>query len=47
MNNDKLLPAANWQTQQRGYLQDEYAIYVVCAKDLGWKIKTYEEWLRA
>ncbi len=26
---------------------DRYAIYVSCATDLGWKIKTYEEWLRS
>ncbi len=26
---------------------DRYAIYVRCATDLGWKVKTYEEWLRS
>jgi len=26
-------------------LRDRYEIYVRCAKDLGWPIKTFEEWL--
>jgi len=33
------------QTQTRGTLEDEYDIYVQCARDLGWEIKTYQEWL--
>ncbi|ASJ88816.1 hypothetical protein PSA83_06690 (plasmid) [Pseudomonas aeruginosa] len=30
-----------------GTLQDRYAIYVEQAKQLGWKIKTFEEWLNS
>jgi hypothetical protein len=28
-------------------LQDRYEIYVRCAKDLGWPIKTFDEWLNS
>ena len=28
-------------------LQSRYAIYVACARDLGWPIKTFEEWLNS
>jgi hypothetical protein len=42
---ETLLTNAGWQTQQRGTNDAEYQIYVDCATDLGWKIKTYEEWL--
>jgi len=28
-------------------LEDRYAIYVRCATDLGWQIKTFEEWLNS
>lgn len=28
-----------------GSLQDRYAIYVEQAKQLGWPIKTFDEWL--
>lgn len=47
MENDKLIPNANWQTKQRGLNQDEYQIYVDCAKSLGWEIKTYEQWIKS
>ncbi|KKN96110.1 hypothetical protein LCGC14_0170390 [marine sediment metagenome] len=28
-----------------GSLKDRYAVYVSCAKALGWKVKTFDEWL--
>lgn len=28
-------------------LRDRYDIYVQCATDLGWPIKTFEEWLNS
>jgi hypothetical protein len=28
-------------------LQSRYQIYVACAEDLGWPIKTFEEWLNS
>ena len=34
-----------WQTKSRGSDSDEYQIYLSCAEQLGWKLKTYEEWL--
>ncbi len=46
-DNTILLPAADWQTQQRGTDDAEYEIYKVCAESLGWQVKTYEEWLRS
>lgn len=30
-----------------GSLQDRYAIYVEQAKQLGWPIKTFDEWLNS
>ena len=30
-----------------GKLEDEYAIYEVNAKDLGWRIKSFDEWLNS
>ena len=30
-----------------GKLKDEYAIYEVNAKDLGWRIKSFDEWLNS
>jgi len=46
-DNDALLPNANWQTQTRGDNDSEYQIYVAAAELLGWKIKTYDEWLNS
>jgi hypothetical protein len=40
-----LVPNADWQTQQRGSNDQEYQIYVANAESLGWKVKTYDEWL--
>lgn len=34
------------QTKLRGTDDQEYQIYVQCATDLGWKVKSYEEWKR-
>lgn len=42
-----LIPKADWQTQARGTNDAEYQIYVTNAEDLGWKVKTYEEWLKS
>ena len=30
-----------------GKLKDEYAIYEVNAKNLGWRIKSFDEWLNS
>lgn len=40
-----LIPAADWQTRQRGSNDNEYQIYRDCAEDLGWPVKSYEQWL--
>ena len=53
MNNDKLLPAATWQTPVRGSNDAEYQIYLSCADngkggDItrgGAPLKTYDQWL--
>lgn len=47
MDNDKLLPNSDWQTQYRGNNDSEYQIYVAAAESLGWVIKTYDEWLKS
>ena len=46
-NNQKLETKENYQTQSRGSNDDEYQIYVICAQSLGWKFKTYDEWLNS
>ena len=46
-DNDSLLPADTWQTQYRGDNDAEYLIYKYSAQDLGWTVKTYEEWLQS
>ena len=38
-------PADTWQTPLRGDNDSEYQIYVAAANDLGWEVKTYDEWL--
>ena len=30
-----------------GASDDRYQIYKACAEDLGWKIKTYDQWLNS
>jgi len=52
MDDNKLVPNANWQTQQRGSNDAEYQIYLDCAGDkdgnditTGKPLKTYEQWL--
>ena len=35
----------DWQTKARGTNSQEYEIYKSCAEDLGWQVKTYEEWI--
>lgn len=47
MNDTKLLPRADWQTQTRGTDDAEYQIYVAAAESLGWVVKTYEQWLNS
>ena len=44
-DDSRLMPNANWQTQQRGANDAEYEIYAECAKSLGWTVKSYAEWL--
>ena len=46
-DNDNLLLNANWQTKLRGDDDSEYQIYLAAAESLGWKIKTYDEWLNS
>ena len=38
-------PLTHWQPASRGTLQAEYAIYLAAAQDLGWPVKTFDEWL--
>lgn len=33
--------------QNQGTLESRYQIYLACAKELGWEIKSYEEWLNS
>jgi len=55
MNNDTLLPNANWQTQQRGSNNQEYQIYLTFADDAkggditvnGAPLLTFDQWLQA
>ena len=44
-DDDKLITNDIWQTQSRGTNDNEYQIYRKCAEDLGWIVKTYDEWL--
>lgn len=43
----KLIPSDTWQTQARGDNDSEYQIYKTNAEQLGWVVKTYEEWLNS
>lgn len=47
MDDPKLIPSAEWQTQNRGTNDQEYQIYVANAESLGWVVKSYDEWLRS
>lgn len=48
MNDDsRLIPYDDWQTQQRGTLNDEYQIYRAFAEDLGWPVKSFDDWLNS
>jgi len=55
MENQTLIPNANWQTQQRGSNDQEYQIYLACADngqggDItrgGAPLLTYDQWLAA
>jgi len=51
MDNPNLVPDADWQTQQRGTMRDEYDIYLSCADDghgiditTGQALKSFNEW---
>lgn len=46
MDDPRLIPSENWQTPQRGTNEQEYEIYREAAEAHGWKVKSYEEWLR-
>ncbi len=37
----------NHQTQQRGQLADEYEIYKSQAEQMGWQVKSFDEWLNS
>ena len=43
----RLHPNADWQTQSRGDNNSEYQIYLAAAESLGWKVKTFDEWLNS
>lgn len=43
----KLIPSDTWQTKARGDNDSEYQIYKTNAEQLGWVVKTYEEWLNS
>ena len=55
MDNNNLLPNANWQTPVRGSNDNEYQIYLACANDGkggditrgGAPLKSYDEWLNS
>ena len=47
MSDPKLTPTADCQTPVRGANDDEYQIYVANAIELGWNVKTYDEWLNS
>lgn len=49
---DSLFPTRNDLENQlmlqhpvRGRMEQEYNIYVAAAEDLGWNVKTFDEWL--
>jgi hypothetical protein len=49
---DSLFPTRNdienqlmLQHPVRGRMEQEYEIYVAAAEDLGWDVKTFDEWL--
>lgn len=44
-DDDRLVPAANWQTPVRGSNEQEYEIYREQALALGWPVKTFDQWL--
>lgn len=46
MDNERS-PEDNIQSRARGSDDDEYQIYRTQAAELGWPIKSYEEWLNS
>lgn len=46
-DNPALIPSITWQTKCRGDNDSEYQIYKTAAIDLGWQVKTYDEWLNS
>lgn len=45
MDKATLESVPGWQTQARVSNDNEYQIYLANAKDLGWPVKSYDEWL--
>jgi hypothetical protein len=41
----QLMPRENWQTRQRGTLEDEYEIYASITRGMGEVPKPFDEWL--
>ncbi|WOL24272.1 hypothetical protein fHeYen801_062 [Yersinia phage fHe-Yen8-01] len=39
--------SADWQTKARGTNSAEYEIYAKNAADLGWQVKSFDEWVRS
>lgn len=37
----------NWQTKARGDNDAEYQIYVANAEAMGWRVKSYDDWLNS
>lgn len=37
----------DFQTRLRGTHDDEYEIYRHAAEELGWEVKTFEEWMNS
>ncbi|WP_156820945.1 hypothetical protein [Thioalkalivibrio sp. K90mix] len=38
-------PREGWQTRHRGDQREEYEIYRASAEQLGWPVKSFDEWL--
>lgn len=44
-NDPQLMPRENWQTRQRGTLEEEYEIYASIVRGTGEAPKSFDEWL--
>lgn len=47
LDDNGMFQKADWQCKSRGSNEDEYEIYVANAEALGWKVKSFEEWLES